>query len=500
MRNILLIIILLILFVIYFYKRERYFEQFSLIGDHLPTDPTLPSSTSTLIHDKWKPLTINNKRPLTFNQNWNKVWKAPAQSDKSTTVQDIPHTDEHLVPSTHTLVNMFTGQQIKETLQEMVNSPPNSKTIKFTSAIIDPTKIEKMNRHSWRDRIHLYNPESSHNIYPTPTYPIPVINRILADYLTLFNKQIKKQYPDFIKKFGYIPFQIYKYKLVNIEEAETEAPTQALNNKTRRYSIIVMILRDVNVSRAFTLYLQYLVDQEGKVTLQDYDLIGIYYTDQLLMVKGFQPSYSQDDLLKVYKPITPDDAQDILDKEIKELKQFKLTNQYSCFNKNPHDPSNTIITATDKHNCEDKYDFFGREKPQGYWDKPCKSDNECPYNNANKNYPNSFGKCNKKGYCELPIGVKPLGYHHYFNTENSKPLCYNCKSKSWKSTTTLDDCCDKQTDKELYPFLDGPDYAFKNDIFDRVNAYYKKTGCYTKHLYKNIFSNKPNNYEVICEK
>lgn len=498
MRNIILIIILLVLIIIYLYKRRDHFEQFTLIGDHKQTEPQQTPTDSTLIHDKWKPLTINNQYPIVFNQNWNKVWKAPSASDKATTVQDIPPTDGHGTPPTKTLVNMFTGNQIKTTLKQMITSSSSTTSNqKFTSIIVDPTKIEKMNKKSWVDRIHLYNPESSNNIYPTPHYPIPVINRILADYLALFNEQVKSLYPDFINKFGYTPFQIFKYKLVNIEETTSnKTPT----DKTRRYSIILVILRDVNASRAFTIYLQYLVNTDGQITLQNYDLIGIYYTDQLLMVKGEGPDYSQDDLLKVYKPITPDDAQYILDQEIKGLKQFKLTNQYSCFNKNPNDPSNTIIMANDKHNCEDKYDFFGREKPYGYWDKPCKSDNECPYNGGNKNYANSFGKCNKKGYCELPIGIKPLGYHHYFSTPDSKPLCYNCKSKSWKATTTLDHCCDKQKDKSIYPFLDGPDYAFKDDIFDRVNAYFKKTGCYTKHKYKNILTNELDGYEVICPK
>lgn len=498
MRNIILIIILLALIIIYLYKRGRHFEQFTLIGDHPPTQQPIDPN-STLIEDKWKPLTINNKRPITFNQNWNKVWKAPSNSNKSTTVQDIPHTDGNATPSTHTLVNMFTGKQIMEALEEMRTqsvSKDLSSTQKFQTIIVDPKKIKQMNKKSWHDRIHLYNPESSNNKYPTTIFPIPVINRILANYLTILNKTMPKLYPDFVSKFNYIPFQIFKYKVVDIEEDISSSSTP----KTHRYSIILVMLRDINASRGFTVYLQYLVDSNGKIKLQNYDLIGIYYTDQLLMVKGEGPSYSQDDLLKVYKPLTPNDAQNILNKEIKEIKQFKITNQYSCFNKNPNDPSNTIIMANDKHNCEDKYDFFGRKKPQGYWDKPCKSDNECPYNNANKNYPNSFGKCNKRGYCELPIGIKRLGYHHYFTNKNSKPLCYNCKSKSWKATTILDNCCDKQKDKSLYPFLDGPDYAFKNDVFDRVNAYFTKSGCYTKHHYKNILTNDVSSSEVICPK
>ena len=162
--------------------------------------------------------------------------------------------------------------------------------------------------------------------------------------------------------------------------------------------MIVVILRDFNVTRGYTLYLQYLHTPKSKEDprLENYDMIGIYYADQLLMTKGFDPNNTpnQKDLLKVYKPIIPDNPNELLKKELKGLKQFDLTNQYSCFNINPKDLTNTIIMANDKHNCEDKYDFFGRSKPVGYWDKPCKSDDDCPFSNSNKNYPNSFGKCN----------------------------------------------------------------------------------------------------------
>ena len=30
-------------------------------------------------------------------------------------------------------------------------------------------------------------------------------------------------------------------------------------------------------------------------------------------------------------------------------------------------------------------------------------------------------------------------------------------------------CCDDQKDKKLYPYLNGPDYAFENDFQDRIN-------------------------------
>ena len=32
-------------------------------------------------------------------------------------------------------------------------------------------------------------------------------------------------------------------------------------------------------------------------------------------------------------------------------------------------------------------------------------------------------------------------------------------------------CCDEQNDKQKYPFLKSPDYAFKDDTLDRLNYY-----------------------------
>ena len=30
-------------------------------------------------------------------------------------------------------------------------------------------------------------------------------------------------------------------------------------------------------------------------------------------------------------------------------------------------------------------------------------------------------------------------------------------------------CCEQQKDKKLYPYLNGPDYAFENDFEERIN-------------------------------
>ena len=60
----------------------------------------------------------------------------------------------------------------------------------------------------------------------------------------------------------------------------------------------------------------------------------------------------------------------------------------------------------------------------GIWDAPCQVNADCPFFQANKNYPNEFGKCNKhSGKCEMPLGVIPIGFTKYGKLE---PQCYNC--------------------------------------------------------------------------
>jgi hypothetical protein len=85
----------------------------------------------------------------------------------------------------------------------------------------------------------------------------------------------------------------------------------------------------------------------------------------------------------------------------------------------------------------------------GIWDSHCWNDEDCPYYQANRNYPNSFGGCNETtGYCEFPKGMKPLSY----TKAEGKPQCHNCD--------TGHHCCDEQ---------DMPDYIFDDDIKQRVS-------------------------------
>jgi hypothetical protein len=98
----------------------------------------------------------------------------------------------------------------------------------------------------------------------------------------------------------------------------------------------------------------------------------------------------------------------------------------------------------------------------GIWDAPCQVNSDCPFYQANKNYPNEFGKCDKiSGQCEMPLGVVPIGFTKYGRIE---PDCYNCDN-----TNNDNKCCGKQAEKIAKGEVkyDTPDYVFKGDEIAR---------------------------------
>lgn len=122
------------------------------------------------------------------------------------------------------------------------------------------------------------------------------------------------------------------------------------------------------------------------------------------------------------------------------------------------------LTISSAAVCDSQYDVSGVPKVQNTkWDRPCFQDNECPFYQANKNYPNERGGC-IRGKCELPIGVYRESYRFYKQEFPYKPFCYQCKDPA------NPDCCTEQVDKKKYPDLKSPDYAFDNDKEARINA------------------------------
>lgn len=106
-------------------------------------------------------------------------------------------------------------------------------------------------------------------------------------------------------------------------------------------------------------------------------------------------------------------------------------------------------TYKNKEECESRIDSDGVVKDFMIWDKPCKMDTECPF------FKNSGrGNC-KSGYCEMPVGVKRVGYRKYVKGNNSFPYCHQCPNFS------SPDCCESKID---------PDYAFSFDYLDRYSS------------------------------
>lgn len=97
----------------------------------------------------------------------------------------------------------------------------------------------------------------------------------------------------------------------------------------------------------------------------------------------------------------------------------------------------------------------------GVWDYPPQDDVECPFYGANQNYPNTFGKTTGEK-CQLPRNMQIIGNRNYSYDPKDTPLCYNCKNKTI-GQGTLGYCCEEQNNKQLYPMLLSPDYAFVGD-------------------------------------
>lgn len=145
-----------------------------------------------------------------------------------------------------------------------------------------------------------------------------------------------------------------------------------------------------------------------------------------------------------YHLYTVTEARDVY---LSEVDRIADAARYKCFF-----PMQSFQRVDDRTSCE----LAG-----GVWDKQCTTDSDCPYFQANKNYPNFFGKCNTDtGFCQFPLGVEPLTYRKPKNPKDA--FCYNC-ADGMLGKGTIGRCCDEQKDKHRYSNLASPDYAFLGD-------------------------------------
>jgi hypothetical protein len=153
-----------------------------------------------------------------------------------------------------------------------------------------------------------------------------------------------------------------------------------------------------------------------------------------------------------------------------QLRDFDLNAGHKCFKPNGDE-------YPDAKTSNDCLSIDPNIKQTGVWDRECQKDEDCPFFQANKNYPNNFGGC-KVGKCELPVGMNRIGFKHY---NKDKPICYNCNLKDEIMTADgysvvkerkcsgieCNKCCDIQHKKNIYPDLKSPDFVFENDQIER---------------------------------
>jgi hypothetical protein len=459
-----------------------------------------------------------------FNGNWNKKWMGQGHTDNlqnsyqvgynNPYPQEIPRQSNNDPNFPQYILEIVKEGYLDEVLQKMINKDKEINGTKLVNLSWD--NYFQINKNTWYNRLYGQN---KNQMYESC---IPQTNKVLKYFIKNFNNIFSKSSNEkYVRNFyGYHPFYIFKYKVHYMKIKKMD------KNCAMKYGFIVVILREESYV-GITLFIE-IVTYKDDINLIYYDLIGYYTMDKLYLPEGIRevgknkfyelnPLYRISKKKKTLNEYVNDKNWAYLDVNyynVDELlwknKQYKFDNtlkrQHTCFNAEPQYYNSDIELKSqpildyvyNKYNCESKYDQYGRRKPKGLWDQPCSNNNECIFYQKNKNYPNIFGFCNKEyGFCQLPKGMKNLGYHYYYqyNNKNNKqnqnypvcdvnrggnyaPLCYNCKNTNttniWKPNTNLGTCCDEQNNKKLYPHLDGPDYAYDGDINARINYYNEK--------------------------
>lgn len=461
-----LLIIIIILLIIYFLWNKN------IVKEHF----SFP--------DLYVPNPFGNEEEV-FNSGYGEEWYIEPES--SNIKQDllsnyaINNTDNVILPVSLNYTNRKYRMgilDIDDTFKNNINTktPNLQKHLKNLVEIINENqklKIVKDNLLTWPNRYKDYDP-NDFNIFIKPkSKQFLENNKILNLFLKKFNKyqeSILTKYQ--LVYFGKEDYNIYSYKIQKLEK-------NSLNEYI--FSIIVILFRE-GITFCPVLYFQSFVNNNGKVEIYNFNIMGYMMTEKLLIPNGKNKDNNEFILNDYYNlnhgnnNILQLDIFQTYDKITEKIQSYKLDNQYVCMTTNADDiinpkvDSKLILPASDKNICESNYNFFGQRKQTGVWDTPCKNDSDCFFYQSNKNYPNSFGKCKSDGYCELPLNMVNIGYRYYIDSKTTKPLCYNCEpSDKWSPVTNIDTCCDEQYDKKKYPNLNGPDYVFKDDKIDRIN-------------------------------
>ena len=313
----------------------------------------------------------------------------------------------------------------------------------------------------------------------------------INDLNIILNKLIEKYPCDAILKIGecdnlnekFIVKQYYNNLiLLNILNWITEIISQNANidtkfkyknyyvieyssfNKLYKYEVIFKIYREDKLTN-FNIYMESIIDIANiNYYIENIFIVGLDTIENIIFgdlkqseLYKFNNDYIHDSMIDNTNNIN---AKSNYSKEKEEFIKDKMLNNDIFRNSNPN--KCFFKNANSKKNCEND-----DENGQGIWDSPCVTNEDCHFYKSNINYDNEYGKC-INGYCEMPLNVNLYGYKKFTTEDNDMALCHNCHTESNCKGLDCHRCCEEQKDRDKYPKLKGPDYAFKNDIYERL--------------------------------
>jgi hypothetical protein len=232
-------------------------------------------------------------------------------------------------------------------------------------------------------------------------------------------------------------------------------------------------LKDMDISRIKAFYPVIRANYESVRFYFNKDTEDTTYDLYLSKDKMLLPIMNYDIVNNIENFITrlemPKDYLEAIDESYEGNTEFGggSSGSYGCYG------NNKIVN---KFECDSYYTKEGNPKDYySIWDKKCATNEECPYYKKNTRYENSRGGC-INGNCELPIGVKKIGFTKYNDEEYNRPLCYNCQD-----TTDLNCCANIKEFQDINANGNANgntnandvginnDYVFENDTEDRKN-------------------------------
>lgn len=274
--------------------------------------------------------------------------------------------------------------------------------------------------------------------------------------------------------------QYHDYKFIKVIDTRLLNKRQIFNMKQNKFYLLI---GRENAYQLFKIYFKISISNQSgnfKIKINNAQLIGIELPEDIKLkndnsksnITGKQilgtnntylnPSYSKfDDKFKRFdipETLFQKQYQTLeMERYRKHIAEDKHKRDHKCF-AFLNDESIELDAYQNEKTCKS---FHPEVNQNGIWDAPCQIDTDCPFYQANKNYENNFGGCDDdSGYCQMPLGLKRIGYKKY---DKSKPLCYNCPNKE-------DDCCLKQYNdiQNGKSDLVSPDLAFINDKVTRL--------------------------------